>query len=59
MTDSVQSSYTIKFAVKASFMLRSYTYKQPIFKVFAYIWLDKGNQNEFLKHPKIKWFDGN
>ena len=21
---------------------------------FAYIWLDKGNQNEFLKHPKIK-----
>ena len=22
---------------------------------FAYIWLHKGNQNEFLKHPKIKW----
>ena len=21
---------------------------------FAYIWLHKGNQNEFLKHPKIK-----
>ena len=21
---------------------------------FAFIWLDKGNQNEFLKHPKIK-----
>ena len=20
---------------------------------FAYIWLHKGNQNEFLKHPKI------
>ena len=19
---------------------------------------DKGNQNEFLKHPKIKWLDG-
>ena len=25
---------------------------------FAYIWLDKVNQNEFLKHPKIKWLDG-
>ena len=25
---------------------------------FACIWLDKGNQNEFLKHPKIKWLDG-
>ena len=25
---------------------------------FAYIWLHKGNQNEFFKHPKIKWFDG-
>ena len=25
---------------------------------FAYIWLYKGNQNEFLKHPKIKWLDG-
>ena len=25
---------------------------------FASIWLDKGNQNEFLKHPKIKWLDG-
>ena len=25
---------------------------------FAYIWLHKGNQNEFLKHPKIKWLDG-
>ena len=24
----------------------------------AFIWLDKGNQNEFLKHPKIKWLDG-
>ena len=23
---------------------------------FAFIWLDKGNQNEFLKHPKIKSF---
>ena len=22
---------------------------------FAYIWLHKGNQNEFLKHPKIKF----
>ena len=22
---------------------------------FAYTWLHKGNQNEFLKHPKIKW----
>ena len=22
---------------------------------FAFIWLDKGNQNEFLKQPKIKW----
>ena len=21
---------------------------------FAFIWLDKGNQYEFLKHPKIK-----
>ena len=21
---------------------------------FAYIWLHKGNQNQFLKHPKIK-----
>ena len=21
---------------------------------FAYIWLHKGNQNEFFKHPKIK-----
>ena len=20
---------------------------------FAYIWLHKGNQNEFLKHPKL------
>ena len=25
---------------------------------FAYIWLYKENQNEFLKHPKIKWLDG-
>ena len=25
---------------------------------FAYIWLHKRNQNEFLKHPKIKWLDG-
>ena len=24
---------------------------------FAYIWQDKGNQNEFLKHPKIKPFN--
>ena len=24
---------------------------------FAYIWLYKGNQNEFLTHPKIKWLD--
>ena len=25
---------------------------------FAYTWLHKGNQNEFLKHSKIKWLDG-
>ena len=25
---------------------------------FACIWSHKENQNEFLKHPKIKWFDG-
>ena len=25
---------------------------------FAYTWLYIGNQNEFLKHPKIKWLDG-
>ena len=25
---------------------------------FADTWLYKGNQNEFLKHPKIKWLDG-
>ena len=25
---------------------------------FVSIWLNKGNQNEFLKHPKIKWLDG-
>ena len=25
---------------------------------FAHIWLNEGNQNEFLKHPKIKWLDG-
>ena len=25
---------------------------------FAYTWLHKGNQNEFLKYPKIKWLDG-
>ena len=25
---------------------------------FAYTWLHKGNQNEFLKHPKIKLLDG-
>ena len=24
---------------------------------FACIWLDKENQNEFLKHSKIKWLD--
>ena len=24
----------------------------------ACIWLHKGNQNEFLKHPKTKWLDG-
>ena len=24
---------------------------------FAYIWLHKGNQNDFLKHPKIKRLD--
>ena len=25
---------------------------------FAYIWLNKGNQNEFFTYPKIKWLDG-
>ena len=25
---------------------------------FVYIWLHKGNQNEFLEHPKIKWLYG-
>ena len=25
---------------------------------FTYIWLHKGNQNEFLKYPKIEWSDG-
>ena len=25
---------------------------------FAFIWFDKGNQNKFPKHPKIKWLDG-
>ena len=25
---------------------------------FAFIWLDKGNQNEFREHPKFKWLDG-
>ena len=25
---------------------------------FAYICFHKGNQIEFLKHPKIKWLDG-
>ena len=25
---------------------------------FAFNWLDKGNQNKFLKHPKTKWLDG-
>ena len=25
---------------------------------FAFIWLDKGNQNKFLKHPKTKRLDG-
>ena len=29
-----------------------------LFKVLAYIWLTKGNQHEFRKHPKIKWLDG-
>ena len=24
---------------------------------FAYTWLHKGNQNVFLKHPKIKWLE--
>ena len=24
----------------------------------TWIWLDKGNQYEFLKHPKMKWLDG-
>ena len=24
---------------------------------FAYIWLYKGTQNEFLKHQKIKWLE--
>ena len=24
----------------------------------AYNCLHKGNQNEFLQHPKIKWLDG-
>ena len=24
---------------------------------FVSIWLNKGNQIEFLKHPKIKWLD--
>ena len=24
---------------------------------FAYIWLHKGNENEFRKHPKIKCLD--
>ena len=24
---------------------------------FAYIWLHKKNQNEFLRHTKIKWLD--
>ena len=25
---------------------------------FESIWLNKGNQTKFLKHPKIKWLDG-
>ena len=25
---------------------------------FACIWLNKGNQNEFLTNPKMKWLDG-
>ena len=25
---------------------------------FACTWLHKGNRNEFLKHPKIKWLAG-
>ena len=25
---------------------------------FAYTWLHKESQNEFLQHPKIKWLDG-
>ena len=25
---------------------------------FACIWLHNGNQNEFHKHPEIKWLDG-
>ena len=24
---------------------------------YAYTWLHKGNQSEFLKHSKIKWLD--
>ena len=30
---------------------------QDLIQSFAYTWLHKENQNEFLKHPEIKWLD--
>ena len=38
-------------------MILSTCQRLIIFKVLRTIWLDKGNQYEFLKHPKIKWLD--
>ena len=31
---------------------------QAIYLKFAFFWLNKGNQYEFLTHPKIKGLDG-
>ena len=47
MTNSHYSCYNL-----IMMLLRA---KQNNIQSFAYIWLHKGNQNEFLKHPKIKW----
>ena len=35
-----------------------YAAKYRPIQSLAFIWLDTGNQNEFLTHPKIKWLDG-
>ena len=47
--------FTICSTIYLKYALR---YIYDIIQSFACIWLHKGNQYEFLKHPKTKWLDG-